>query len=406
MKDLDLGKLRVERNSSAPKPAAPRPRLPLSRRNVLIGLGVLLLLVLLLKPSAAPVQTTQVVSAWPSQQYARLNATGFVVARNRAAITAKTAGRLEWLGVNEGDAVKSGQLLARLESRDLAASYEAAKANAQGAAAAVLSAASEQDDAQRNVDRVEILFKKKLVALLNLQDARSRLARASAGVASAKAAQSAARANEEVARTTLEYAQIRAPFDGVVIARGANVGDIVSPGMVSADGKGALLVVADMSTLEVAADVSESSLAEVRIGQPCEIALDAFPERRFRGEVAVIVPAINRASATVTTRVRILDADPAILPDMSARVSFLSQAVPVLDKPVLAVNPQAIVEHDGQSLVYRIGDDGRAHAVPVKPGAELGSVREVSGELSAGTLLVLNAAQVSDGKRLKLAEAK
>lgn len=404
MNDIDLGKLRVNRDGkAAPKATGKRG---LQRKHLLIGAGVLLLIYVLV-PSAAPVQTTQVVTAWPSQQYLLLNSTGYVVARRKAAVASKGTGRVEWLGVSEGDTVKEGTVVARLESRDVEATFRAAAANTAVAAAALTTAQNELEDAQRNLERFNVLFKKKLVSLLNMQDAKSRHARAVASQASAKAALDAAKANEEYARSGVEYTQIRAPFDGVVISRSANVGDIVTPLSSAADAKGAVVVMADMSTLEVDAEVSESSLASIKVGQPCEIVLDAFPDRRYRGEVSVVVPAVNRSSATVTTKVRILDTDPSILPDMSARVGFLSQAVDVASqKPVLAASPEAIAGEGAESRVYVVDAEGRVREVPVKAGVQLGGVREIQGELKTGETLVLNPGSLRDGKRVKLAAAK
>ena len=404
MNDIDLGKLRVNRDGkAAPKATGKRG---LQRKHLLIGAGVLLLIYVLV-PSAAPVQTTQVVTAWPSQQYLLLNSTGYVVARRKAAVASKGTGRVEWLGVSEGDTVKEGTVVARLESRDVEATFRAAAANTAVAAAALTTAQNELEDAQRNLERFNVLFKKKLVSLLNMQDAKSRHARAVASQARAKAALDAAKANEEYARSGVEYTQIRAPFDGVVISRSANVGDIVTPLSSAADAKGAVVVMADMSTLEVDAEVSESSLASIKVGQPCEIVLDAFPDRRYRGEVSVVVPAVNRSSATVTTKVRILDTDPSILPDMSARVGFLSQAVDVASqKPVLAASPEAIAGEGADSRVYVVDAEGRVREVPVKAGVQLGGVREIQGELKTGETLVLNPGSLRDGKRVKLAAAK
>jgi len=405
LKDIDLNKLRVNRTGIGTA-AAPRRARRLKPWQWAVAVLVFFLLIGLW-PKAAEVQSTQVVSAWPSQQYQLLNSTGYVVAQRKAAVSSKGTGRVEWIGVDEGDHVKEGTVLARLESHDVAASYQAATANAAVAAAALPSAQNELDDAQRNLDRMTVLFNKRLVPQLNLQDAQSRMARARASISSAKASLEAARANEQLARTNLDYTQIKAPFDGVVIARSANVGDIVTPLSSAADAKGAVLTLADMTSLEVDADVSESALSTIHVGQPCEIVLDAFPDRRFRGEVSVVVPTVHRASATVTTKVRFLDADDKILPDMSARVAFLSQAVDnAQQKAVLAVSPQAIIEHGEKSEVFTVGADGRAHAVVVKPGATLGAVREVAGDLKAGETLVLDASKISDGRRLKLAAVR
>ncbi len=404
MKDINLDKLRVNRSAAATAPARRSGRLRLWHW---IAVGAVVGLAIWLLPSTATVQTTQVVSAWPSQQYQLLNATGYVVAQRKAAVAPKGSGRVEWIGVNEGDHVTEGTVVARLESHDVEASYRAATANTAVAAAALPSAQNEVEDAQRNLDRSNILFKQHLIPLLNLQEAESRMAKARAALTSARASLQAAQANADVARSNLDYTKIKAPFDGVVIARSANVGDMVTSLASAADTKGAVLVIADMSTLEVDADVSESALSSIKIGQPCEIVLDAFPDRRFRGEVAIVVPTVHRASATVTIKVRILEPDKNILPDMSARVAFLSQAVDdAQDQAVLAASPEAIVQHDGNNVVYLVGSDGRAHETAVKVGAMLGGVRQLSGALKAGDTLVLNPGhKVKDGTALKLAGA-
>ncbi len=403
MNDINLEKLRVTRGPSV----APKARAKTSWRTWAMAGGAVLIAVYVLMPKPATVQLTQVVSAWPSQQYQVLNATGYVVAQRKAAVASKGTGRVEWLGVNEGDFVKAGTVVARLESRDVAASYQAAVANSKVAAAGVSSAQNEMEDAQRNFDRTTILFNRKLVSLFNLQEAKSRKSRVTSSLQSAEASLAAAKANELLAKTNLDSTEIVAPFDGTVISRSANVGDIVTPLASAADAKGAVLLMADLTTLEVDADVSESSLAQIKVGQPCEIVLDAFPDRRYRAEVRIIAPTINRASATVTAKVRFIDADPNVLPDMSARVMFMSQAVDAgADKPVLAVSPSSIVEGEGGSRVFQIGADGRAHAVAVQAGAMLGGVRAISGGLKVGDSLVLTPGKhMSDGDRIKLADA-
>ena len=181
-----------------------------------------------------------------------------------------------------------------------------------------------------------------------LDTAKMRADRAVAGVASAKAAIAVAEANARNAQVAVDYTLIRAPFDGVIVSKSANVGDMVTPFSSAADSKGAVVTMADMSTLEVEADVSESSLAKIKVGQPCEITLDALPDARFRGRISRMVPTVDRAKATVMTKVQFDAIDPRILPEMSAKVSFLSQEVTAeQQKPLLAVHPDALAARDG-----------------------------------------------------------
>lgn len=356
-------------------------------------------------PFQPAIQTTQVVSAWPSEQFLVLNSTGYVVPRRKAAVASKASGRVEWIGVSEGDPVKEGMVVARLESSDVRATLRGAVANVGVSAAAVTTARTELADARRDHARIEGLFKKGLAPETNLLDATSRMERAAAAVESADAALEAAKANEEFARSAVDYTEIRAPFDGVVIVRSVNVGDIVTPMSSAADVRGAVLTMADMSTLEVDADVSESSLSLVSVGQPAEIILDAYPAKRFRGAVSVVVPSVNRASATVTTKVKFLDPDGTIMPDMSTRVGFLSQAVePGQDGPVMAVSPSAIVTRDGVAQVFSITPFGRARAITVTVGDLVGTMREIEGPLKVGDTLILNPGTLKDGDSVKLPE--
>jgi len=404
--DIDLSKLKVERQASAAPKLLQRSRWRWWHAALVVLLGVLAWR--LVFPAPVLVQTTQVVSAWPSQQYLMLDATGYVVARRKAAVASKGTGRVEWLGASEGDHVKAGTVVARLESNDVSAGYQAAAANSDVAATAVGSALTELNDADVNLQRVSILYNKGLVPQVNQREAMSRFSRAKAAVTSARASLAAARANQDNARSAVDNTEIRAPFDGVVIARSANVGDIVTPLSSAADAKGAVMVMADMSTLEINADVSESSLSSIRVGQPCEITLDAFANRRFRGEVSAIVPTINRASATVTTKIRILDADAGILPDMSARVSFLSQAVSASDRQaVLAADPKAIRGGESGSEVLVVTADHTVQVRKVVLGTALGDVVALRGALKVGDVLVLAPGEsLASGDRVTVAELK
>ncbi len=409
MNDVDLDQLRVNRDAGlAPSARRFRPRWWHGALLLAAAAGA----VYLIHPPAIAVHTTQVVAAYPSQQYVVLNATGYVVARRQAAVASKGTGRVEWLGVTEGSVVKEGELIARLESRDVAATFDNAVANTAVAVAATASAATELADARRNLERMRSLYRKKFISQSMLDDAVSRVTRARDAVDSAAASVTAARANENFARNAIDYTKIRAPFDGVVISKAANIGDIVTPMSSAADAKGAVVVMADMSTLEVDADVSESALASIKVGQPCQIVLDAFPAKRFRGVVSTIVPTVNRASATVTTKVRILDPDSTILPDMSAKVGFLTRALDSTDEqPATAVHPDAIVRQGDRTLVYRVGADATgtvtASAVTVVAGALLGDVRAIAGTVAPGDLLILKpVGGVRDGARVKVVEAE
>jgi RND family efflux transporter MFP subunit len=345
-----------------------------------------------LNPGPASVQTTAVVTTYPSQQYVILNATGYVVAQRKAAIASKATGRLEWLGVAEGSRVKAGEVIARIDNRDVVAQSESAQASVQAARAALEQAQAEARDAAVQLKRNENLAAKGFVPQATVDVAQARADRAVAGVASANASIGVAEANARNAKVAVDYTLIRAPFDGVILSKSANVGDLVTPFSSAADSKGAVVSMADMSTLEVEADVSESSLAKVKVDQPCEITLDALPDVRFRGHISRMVPTVDRAKATVMTKVRFDAIDPRVLPEMSAKVSFLSQDVSAdQQRPLTAVHPDALATRDGRTVLFVIRD-GKTTEVSVTRGSKVGELIAITGDVKAGDKVVQNPA--------------
>ena len=395
----DLARLRIDRS------VAPVVR---RRRRRWIWLGVVAVLAaagggwFALQPRAASVQTTPVVTSYPSQQFVVLNATGYVVAQRKAAIASKATGRLEWLGVAEGSRVKSGDVIARLDNRDVVAQAASAGASVTAARAAQAQSEAEERDAQAQHKRNVDLVAKGFVWQSALDTSKARVDRAVAGVANARAAVGAAQANARNADVGVDYTLIRAPFDGVILSKSANVGDMVTPFSSAADSKGAVVTMADMSTLEVEADVSESSLSKIKVDMPAEITLDALPNERFRGRISRMVPTVDRAKATVMTKVKFDTIDPRVLPEMSAKVSFLSQDVTAdQQKALVAVSPDAFAQRDGRTVVFVVRD-GKAVAVPVTPGVAIGDVTAVTGALKSGDKAVLRPDdRLADGSLVK-----
>jgi HlyD family secretion protein len=377
----DLSKLRIDRE------LAPMRR---RRRRKWLWLALVVVLVAaaaawrFLRPHPQTVHTAPIVTAYPSQQYVVLNATGYVVAQRKAAISSKATGRLEWLGVAEGSRVKAGDLIARIDNRDVVAQAQSAAATVRAAQANVRQSEVERENAQVEYGRNEELVGKGFISRSALDTAKARLDRAQAGVASAQANLNVALANARNAQVAVDYTEIRAPFDGVILSKSANVGDLVTPFSNATDSKGAVVSMADMGTLEVEADVSESSLAKVHVGQPAEIVLDALPDTRFRGHINRMVPTVDRAKATVMTKVKFDNIDPRVLPEMSAKVSFLSQEVtPEQQKPLVSVSKDAVVERDGRAVVFVVRD-AHAVAVPVKRGAAIGDTIAIEGNVKTG----------------------
>ena len=397
----DLSRLRIDRS------LAPVRR---KRRGRWIALGIVALLVAAglvayaLQPRVFDVQTTAVVTSFPSQQYVVLNATGYVVAQRKAAIASKATGRLEWLGVTEGSRVRQGDVIARLDARDVVAQAQVAEANVTAARAGVDQALVEQNNAQTELDRNKDLVARGFISRSALDTAQARFDRAVAGTANARAALAAAEAGARNARVSVDYTEIRAPFDGVILSKSANVGDMVTPFSSATDSKGAVVNMADMSTLEVEADVSESSLSKIQAGQAAEILLDALPDARFRGRVSRMVPTVDRAKATVMTKVRFEAIDPRVLPEMSAKVAFLSQDVtPEQQKAYTTVAADAIVQRDGGSVVFVVKDD-KVTAVPVVPGIRIGDLTAITGGVKSGDRVVLKPVpELASGAAVKVA---
>jgi RND family efflux transporter MFP subunit len=398
----DLSRLRIDRG------VAPVAR----RRRRWIWLGILIALLaaggawFALRPQAATVRTTPIVTAYPSQQFVVLNSTGYVVAQRKAAIASKATGRLEWLGVAEGSRVKQGEVIARLDNRDVVAQAQSADANVRAARAALEQALVEERDAQAQHQRNLDLVARGFVSQSATDTSKARADRAVAGIASARAALAAAEAAARNAHVAVDYTLIRAPFDGVILSKSANVGDMVTPFSSATDSKGAVVTMADMSTLEVEADVSESSLAKIKVGMPAEITLDALPDDRFRGRIGRMVPTVDRAKATVMTKVKFDEIDPRILPEMSAKVSFLSQEVsPDQQKPLVAVSADAFAQRDGRTVVFVVRE-GKAVAVPVTPAAKIGELTAIAGDARSGEKAVLRPdGRLSSGERVEV-EAK
>jgi RND family efflux transporter MFP subunit len=350
------------------------------------------------------VETAVVYSVYPSQALTLLNATGYVVAQRKASVASKATGRLEWLGVLEGSKVHKGEVIARLEDRDTRAMRDQADANVRVAEANLAEGQAELTQAEIAFRRSEALGGKNIISESTRESAEARLAKARAVIAGYVAAIDAAQANLRVSEVNVGQTLIRAPFDGVVLTRHANVGDTITPFSQAIDTKGAVVTIADMDSLEVEADVAESSYLSIHVGQPVEIQLDAIPGERFEGVVNRMVPTMDRAKASTLVKIRFVQRDSRMLPEMSAKVAFLEREVADSErKPVLAVPMAAVFEVDGRPHVYVI-EDGKAHLRRVDTGAKVGDQIEVR-DLDAGTRVVIRPPEdVVDGRAVKQAE--
>lgn len=403
MVNEDLTKLRIQRDLPS-APMGTRKKRPVL---ILVAIGgAIAALVLYLTgsfSSAVQVEAASVATAYPSQAFTLLNATGYVVAQRKAAVASKATGRVEWLGVAEGSRVKQGEIIARLENKDVTAAMDQAGAGVNVARANLEQGMAELRDAEAAYYRSKDLLAKGFVSRAVHDTATARYERAKAAISGFKASIGAAQANLRAARVAVDQTLIRAPFDGVVLTKSANVGDVVTPFSSALDTKGAVVTMADMSTLEVEADVSESNLSKARADQPCEIQLDALPDVRFRGVVHRIVPTVDRAKATVMVKIRFVDQDARILPEMSAKVAFLSREVPEKERNArTVVQPAAVANRNGRSVVFVI-QEGRVKETPIETGTRLGDMMEVIRGVQAGDKVVLKPSdKLKDGEAVKL----
>jgi len=375
---------------------------------VLLIVGVLVLGFLYVEGVFTPavqVQVATVSQVYPSQAFTMLNASGYVVAQRKSALASKVTGRLIWLGVEEGSHVKKDQVVARLESQDVSATKDQAAANVNVARFNIEQAQAELRDATLSFNRNKELLSRGVVARQAYDDALARYEKAVAAVASAEAALKANTAALEGATALLEYTLIRAPFDAVVLTKDADVGDIVTPLGAAANAKAAVVTIADMNSLEVEADVSESNLSQIRLGQPCEIQLDALPDLRFRGEIHMTVPTADRSKATVMVKVRFIDKDSRVLPEMSAKVAFLSRSVKADEqKPRIALNQTALVSLKNNKVVFLVKGD-RVVETLVSLGSPMGDMVEVLGGVKVGDRVVLNPSdRLRNGTKIKIEE--
>jgi RND family efflux transporter MFP subunit len=390
----DLSGLRIRREADprgSEEPAATR-----KLWKFIFPFGLLLLIIALyfaFKGALASTTEVDIGSAsltYPSQENAVLTASGYVVAQRKAAVASKGTGRLVSLGVEEGDKVKKGEVIARLEDQDMVAALDQAKAGLEVSQA-------DMNDAKRSLARTKTLFDSKLASQADYDAAQARYDRVRATIVSSEAAVRAA----EVA---VENTRIRAPFDGTVLTKDADVGEVVAPFASSINSRGAVVTMADMSSLLVEADVSESNITRVKRGQACEIVLDAYPDKHYPGLVHKIVPTADRAKATVMTKVVFRELDERVLPEMSAKVTFLSDisnAAEAGSPPLLTVVSSAILQRSGNPTVFTVRE-GKAIETSVRTGRVLGNRTEILQGISQGDQVVLNPeANLSTGTSVK-----
>lgn len=356
-----------------------------------------------------PVDVSTAVAAQREAGAARtdavLQASGHVTARRRATVSSEVTGRLTAVLIEEGDNVRQGQVIARLDAGQFEAALAVAKAQADAAHAQARHARAELAQHQADLARQAQLADAGLVPAQASERARTAVATAAAVVESRERAAAAAVAQAEQARIALAQVEVRAPFAGVVIEKSAQVGEIVSP--LSAGGgftRTGIGTIVDMESLEVAVDVNEASIGSVRPGMRAETVLDAYPQWRIPSRVIAVVPAADRGKATIRVRVALEQRDDRIVPDMAARVSFRGEAsgsAPDGSPPRDVLVPQgAIVEQAGGQAVWVVAD-GKAVLRPVNARSRSGEGVAVDGLRPGERVVVAPPATLREGSAVR-----
>ena len=368
----------------------------------LVGGAVVLLLIaggvwfLEARQPAVAVHTTMaqpMASGGPSASV--LDATGYVTARREATVSAQITGKLTEVLIEEGDHVKEGQVLARLDDTSQRAALAQAEAQLHAAEALLVQYSAQLAQDQRDVKRDEDLIDRKLVSQQALEQARTLVDTQAALVQQQHKQIDLAAANVRAAQVQLDYCTVRSPFTGVVIAKAAQVGEIVSPlsagGGFTRTGIGTLV---DMDSLEIEVDVNEAYINRVQPKQQVESVLNAYPDWKIPSHVIAIIPTADRSKATVKVRIGLDLKDDRIVPDMGARVSFLEErkpAEPDARPPKGVLVPATALHRDGDRDFLFVLKDGKARRREVTLGSSFGNSRQVESGVSPGEAVIVDA---------------
>ena len=402
-----LKSLKIDR--SAPPP-------PTSHKGLWIGLGVAAVVVLgaggawlaLGRDKGVEVQVADVVAIGNdgAASASVLDATGYVVARRMATVSAKVPGKVREVLIEEGQRVEPGQVIATLDPIDAEQQRTLSASQLQAARSQAAGVQAQLKEAEANAARLGALVGQKLVSRAQYEQAIAQRDSLRAQLATAQRNAQVAADGLRISAQGVDNTIVRAPFAGVVIAKAAQPGEIVSP-MAAGGGftRTGIGTIVDMDSLEVEVEVGEAFIGRVKPGMPTETVLNAYQDWKIPGKVIAIIPAADRGKATVKVRVGIDAKDARIVPDMGARVSFLEEAKPVQAdvKPGVLVPAAAIVERDGKDVAFAI--DGEAvQQRTLKLGRTLGDDREVLEGLNGGDAVVLDPPErLADGSRVRIA---
>jgi len=394
----DLSSLKIDRDGKKSS----------SKRTLYIIIAFIVIAIIgyvLFSSSAVKVKTLTIATTSLSGQDAILTGQGYVVAQVKAAISSKATGRLEALYVIEGDKVQQGSVIGKIESNDVQAFLSQQKAQMEVMKAMLANAQAEYDDANAAYLRQKSLMSGGAGTQAELEISQFRWQRAQAQIRSAQAQINAQESAIRAAQVQVENTVIRAPFNGTVLTKNANVGEVITALGAAAGSRGAVVTLADMSSLEVEADVSESSLSKISQDQPVEISVSAITDKKYSGIVSKIIPTADRGKGTVKVKIRFTDLDERVLPEMAAKVNFLridSEKGPK-EAPKMLIPKTAVLNVNGKLIAFIIGPGSKAKEVTIKTGKIYGDYYEVLSGLAPGASLIISGMdKVSDGSTIEL----
>ncbi|WP_437722162.1 efflux RND transporter periplasmic adaptor subunit [Sorangium sp. So ce861] len=395
----DLASLRIQRDVD------PDRRSPLRTALVaLVALAAVAGAAVFVAPRAqsaifkTEVATTEVALVSPAQASISVTSTGYVVPQVVSRVGVRIPGRIARVFVKEGDVVKAGDPLVELEDADQKSLVAAAQAKVAAARARAAASRASIAEVEQQVARERALVERQVTGRASMEDLTARMNALAQSAAAADAEVKAAAADVESLRVTLAERKIVAPIGGTIMTKPPEVGEVVGLELPR------LVEIADFTSLVVETDVPETRLYLIEPGKPCEVVLDAYPSKRHRCTTVEIGKRVNRAKATIPVKVKFVGEAKEALPEMSARVSFLAEALSeeAMKEPPKRVVPEAaVVERAGAKVVFVV-DQGQAKMVPIKVGAAApGGLELLDGPAPGARLVVRPPADLADGQKIK-----
>jgi RND family efflux transporter MFP subunit len=410
----DLASLKIDRHNPEPRATGrtERPRRDRDRHRERKGIGLATLLLWLIplsllgtaggigyqqfeKLRAKPEVTIGLVQTMTSGEAEKLlSAKGYLKSRHQAMIGATIPGRVERMYVEEGSKVKKGQVLAVLEHDDLKAILASKKAMLQRNEAELIEGRLDLKQKEREAKRAARLYSQKTVAVEEVEKASAARDMAAARVEAVEASMKLTGANIEETEEMIRRMHLFAPFDGTVVEKQGEAGEVITPSAMSASiGRSAVVSLANLSKMEVETDIAENLLSRVALGQPAEISVSAVPNQHYRGRLRQIIPMGDRSRGTIKVKVEILDPDDHLFPELVATVHFLPDKAlnnPNANRAFLFVPKAAVIEENGHSIAWVVNDKSRITKRRVEVAATTDDLTRVEAGLEEGESVILN----------------